>query len=979
MKLFVRPFLLIPLFFLPLKSKADDLGKIIYQKILESEVFQKQNNSKKALEILEHLLTTYSNDAHLPDTSLARIYHKIGWNHYLLHNYTEAHNYTDKAVVLRTNNLPPDHPDLAISLFNRGAIYWIRGDLSKAQQDMLAAIHCITNSQQTTKAKADSTAAHYYTYLAFVTEDRRDHQTALLYWDKAMNYNLNKHGHEHPIVADYYYIKGAAAVQAGYAKKALALFLKAQKIYLKNEQGRLTDIARCFNAIGWAYSQQQQYKKAEAPFQKAIQYYLKTSDINALGEVYANLMQVYTMLDSYTQAERAYDKGVSFAQPINKYEDLAQLAWRKAALEYQKGNWSLAFKNYDQAIQWHVPSFTPNTLFENPNLEKSSVIGARVNLLDILAGKAYTLQKYAMHNKEVKYLEKALATYLSCDTLICQIRQSLENIESKYTFNQQIVKIYEAAISTALQLYERKKETQYLHQAYYLVARNKAVVLLESLQDQEAKKFAGLPQSIADKEKELFSNYYNLERQIAAALKENKNIDSLKSEKLEILLQQEQLIKQLEKDYPAYYELKYGTLNPIKINVIKSALPPNTALIEYFVGQSNIYLFAIDQENGLQYFKSKKPKEFEEVCRNFRRATESQDGREEQTTTFFSNANQLYNWLLEIPLQKLSPNINRLILIPDDELLSISFDLLLTEPVANKPSTNQLPLLIKDYAISYAYSNKLIFESHQAKQLNPNRLSFIGFGLEYDDYTLQDLGKLDSLGKSRHLFLSARSMGKLRYADDEVEEIGSLINGKLLLNQQATKENFLKEARKYNVVHLAMHSLLNEEKPMNSALIFSRPPDTDDYFLYASDIYSYSLKKAKMVVLSACNTGYGQLNRGEGIRNLSRAFTYAGSPSLITSLWNAPDKSTKEILVSFYQNLQKELPKDQALQAAKLEYLNRVNPEFSQPQFWAHLIAIGDPQNIKFESSRPTWQYVLLVLLALLLLLSFATRLKSKF
>lgn len=152
---------------------------------------------------------------------------------------------------------------------------------------------------------------------------------------------------------------------------------------------------------------------------------------------------------------------------------------------------------------------------------------------------------------------------------------------------------------------------------------------------------------------------------------------------------------------------------------------------------------------------------------------------------------------------------------------------------------------------------------------------------------------------------------------------------------------------------------------MNSALIFTRQNDSTAYFLRAADLYGLALN-ADMAVLSACNTGTGLVERGEGVRSLARAFSAAGCPSLIASLWNASDKSTKEILVDFYKNLKKGQTKAEAMRRAKLTYLENAPPTYQAPYYWSHLNVIGESGPLEVLNV-PLWRkywYVLAVVLA---------------
>ena len=103
-----------------------------------------------------------------------------------------------------------------------------------------------------------------------------------------------------------------------------------------------------------------------------------------------------------------------------------------------------------------------------------------------------------------------------------------------------------------------------------------------------------------------------------------------------------------------------------------------------------------------------------------------------------------------------------------------------------------------------------------------------------------------------------------------------------------------------------------------------------------------------MVALSACNTAYGKLQLGEGIISLARAFAYAGAKSIITTHWSVNDQNSSKLMTAFYQSLiQKGLPKDEALRAAKLQFLKKNKKDKGHPYYWAPFIGIGDMSPIQ--------------------------------
>jgi len=132
--------------------------------------------------------------------------------------------------------------------------------------------------------------------------------------------------------------------------------------------------------------------------------------------------------------------------------------------------------------------------------------------------------------------------------------------------------------------------------------------------------------------------------------------------------------------------------------------------------------------------------------------------------------------------------------------------------------------------------------------------------------------------------------------------------------------------------------------------------------LYVNELYNLELN-ADLVVLSACETGLGELKRGEGVISLARGFTYAGAKSTLTSLWSVNDAQTTKLMESFYTNLKDGMTKDKALRKAKLDYLN--NENLNAPYFWAGFIPAGDMSAI--SSNTNYWYWALGILIALLL------------
>jgi LPXTG-motif cell wall-anchored protein len=191
--------------------------------------------------------------------------------------------------------------------------------------------------------------------------------------------------------------------------------------------------------------------------------------------------------------------------------------------------------------------------------------------------------------------------------------------------------------------------------------------------------------------------------------------------------------------------------------------------------------------------------------------------------------------------------------------------------------------------------------------------------------------------------------------------------GHSFLNQQATKEQFLQHISEYPVVHLATHAIADTGNSAASFIAFYpqyQQPTQDA--LYLEELYGLNMEATRLIIISACETGNGQLVNSEGVLSLTRGFAYAGCASMVNSLWKADDEATAAILHQFHLYLQKGYTKSKALRQAKLDYLHS-NALHKTPGYWAHLILTGDTQPLVKAHTGYRWLLVIGVGAAVLL------------
>jgi CHAT domain-containing protein/uncharacterized protein HemY len=174
-------------------------------------------------------------------------------------------------------------------------------------------------------------------------------------------------------------------------------------------------------------------------------------------------------------------------------------------------------------------------------------------------------------------------------------------------------------------------------------------------------------------------------------------------------------------------------------------------------------------------------------------------------------------------------------------------------------------------------------------------------------------------------------------AEAEARAIAPLLNTQAITGAQGTKAAIIQKMPQASIIHLATHGLLDDVRGLGSAIALA-PSGSDDGLLTAEEIFDMKLQ-ANLVVLSACNTGFGRIT-GDGVIGLSRALISAGVPSVIVSLWAVPDAPTSELMQSFYQNLQNNPDKAQALRQAMLATM-KTHPG---PRNWAAFTLIGEAE-----------------------------------
>jgi len=937
------------------------------------------------------------------DTLLAPSYNGLGTIYFFNGEYDEALKNYSKAYQLALGRRIPEDKDLARYLQNIGIIYAQQGDYPKAEDAMTSSLGII---EKISLPNDPELANRYLNMGRFLTLEYNVSE-AITYFEKAEKILLEKVGANHPDLGSLYLNIGQTYIHLADYEKALTFFNKALAIASENFEPGHPSILSINMNIGYVYEKKGEYKNALKYYELSLP---EDKNNPSVIKTYSNMASLYSAMKQPEKADEFYNKAINTAVSqfgpdhpetgllYTRYgyflsqENMEEksIVWIRKALEislknYGKksrevsnnlthiGNYYLikndfrqALKYYQDAIIAYVKDFNDIAISSNPVVKSIEPDRYLVNALN---GKAEAL---SLLNSEPD-LKNSLETYKLAIKVVEKLRSTYQNEESKLLLSEEERKTFLSTVKVSASLYKITGKKEYLEEAFRYSDKGKSAVLFASLQDIEARQFGRIPQKIQDVEKKIkldlgsYQRYTYEERQ-----KTQPNEVKLRfweTKIFELESRYDSLTSVLEKEYPDYYSLKYKEPD-VSVDKIKKQLDPGRAVIEYTMTDTDIYLFVIDQ-NKFELITRKIDSSFIKNIAVMKDATSSGDlmsVRMEDYLRYTSAAYALYQDLIE-PCTKIVPD-KKLIIIPDSEIGYVSFDMLLDAPAnQSRMDFRDLPFLIRNYVISYSASATLQFSALNKGEKKATR-NLLAMAPSYDNLTnLKENGFIDETGKTVYLL-------PIPGVEEEIKGIKKALSGYTISGEEATEKNFKEIAGKYNILHLAMHTLVNNEKPMLSKLVFYQNKDTiEDGMLNTYELFGMNLN-AGLAVLSACNTGTGKLMKGEGMMNLARGFIYAGVPGIVMTLWSVEDQSSAEIVRKFYEYLEDGMSKDEALRQSKLDLINQGDPLRSHPYYWAAYVTIGDYSPMKLI--KPLWISLMFGLIGLISLAGIAFLLFGK-
>ncbi|MCK0156715.1 CHAT domain-containing protein [Cellulophaga sp. F20128] len=453
----------------------------------------------------------------------------------------------------------------------------------------------------------------------------------------------------------------------------------------------------------------------------------------------------------------------------------------------------------------------------------------------------------------------------------------------------------EQCLALLYALYKKTKDKQYLIDAFQFTEEVKSSVLAERLLKNNRINETLDPLLVQEQKLEQRQEII-IDGLVRSQLLKIKDTKELNEDLNKIALQLTSLRKDIKNKYPALN-------SEISVTKLQQKLKKdNAVMLSYFYGNEHLYVFKLN-EAAISLDQVEITADFKTTLQEFLHFFDTPSAINNNINSYTQAAFNVYSNIL---FHKVESYTNVLV-IPDGLLSFVSFESLVSKPVSTI-NYAEMPFVVKEHNLVYATNATHYFNWKKTRE----KPSVLGVFPVFPD-----------------------SNQNLSYSIKEADYIKKSVTATLLFEKKASKANFLITMQNYNVLHLSTHA--------NSGnFVIPASIDFYDDSLFMNEIYATNFS-SKSIVLSACETGIGKLQKGEGPLSLARGFQYAGAAELLFTLWKVNDKSSSEVMHFFYNEYQKTNAMAIANTAAKLHYLydSEISNAKKSPYYWNGFVYYG--------------------------------------
>lgn len=872
--------------------------------------------------------------------NLAGVYDSLGETEKVLDFYNQAFNIFKKLK---------DKQGVGETLNNIGTVWTKRGEYKEAKDNFEKALN-IVNGIQNKKIKEKAIQANIFNNLGEVYRRQSQYPEAKEKYNEALpilqdikdrpgeaitlnnlglvdsalgNYNEAEDNYNKALeifkaipnkegVGTVFNNLGGIYYNRSQYTKALEFHYKALEIL--KEIGLQSGIASTLDNIGGNYRSLGEYEEALKFYEEAQEIFKNIKDRPGEGTILNNIGIAYQNIYQNEEAEKKYQEALKIRQEINDKDGEAVTSHNLGSIYERLNQEKDAKKYYQQALMIREEigdrlgqAATYNNLggLYRRLGDNNNALNSYEKALDIVKdignknGEGIILSNFGSFYEKQGNKYKAIEKYKESIDIKESIQNQIKIEEFEASFASQQIDVYEQLINLLWQegLYEK---------AFNYVGRAKARAFLNQLAKEPINFRAGVVDSLLDKERQLKNQIIAQRKILAEGLANEHNkldeeeIEKIKQEINKFEQQYTKLLTQIKLQNPEVASLiSLDAKDLLSLSKIQQELDNATTLVEYFVIEDRTLAFVITRNSFKAVALNINFQNLSNTITKFRKFASLNDPHPD-------TLQQLHQWLI-VPLKPHLTN-SKLIIVPHSKLHYIPFSAF----------TDGQKYLIDSYTLSTLPSANVLRYLSKKKEGKSQIKSVLA------------LGNPSPLAP----------LSKLRYAAEEVKNIAKIYNTKPLIGKYATESILRAKSKEAGIIHIAAHGEYNDKNPLFSALHLTPAKNgSDDGRLEVNEIYELDLTKAtNLVVLSACKTQVGEQNRGDEVVALNRAFIYAGTPSVIASLWDVDDKTTALLMKRFYENLKAGNSKAESLRQAQIE----IRKEYPHPNSWAAFSLTGD-------------------------------------
>ncbi|MEC4807077.1 MAG: CHAT domain-containing tetratricopeptide repeat protein [Jaaginema sp. PMC 1079.18] len=926
-------------------AEANRLNQQALQMLREGQYETALPLARQALTIREQILGSNHPDVATSLNNLAGLFYSMG-------NFSAAEPLYQRALGIYEQVLGSDHPDIATSLNNLALLYADMGNYREAEPLYQRAL---TIREQAFGSEHPDVATSLNN-LAGLSYSTGNYSAAEPLYQRALAIREQALGSEHPLVAQSLNNLAELYRAMGNYTEAESLYQRSVAIREQALGSDHPDVAISLNNLAELYRTMGNYRAAEPLYQRSLAIWEQAlgSDHLYIAYSFNNLATLYKSMGNYREAEPLYQRALAiWEQALGSEHPLVATSLDNLANLYR------AMGNYSESEPLNQRALA---IYEK-------VLGSDHPSVAIsLANLAVLYQAQGDITSAIDYLSRNLNIQESNLSLIFTTgseaqKQAYMNTLSRATY---------AAISLHLQDAPNNPEAAQI--ALTTLLRRKGRIL-DALTDN----IQLIRENLTPENQQLLDQLAATRTQLAGLIynkPENISQDAYKTQVANLKAEANQLEAELSRRSAEFRTIS----QPVTIEAIQQQIPEDAALVEITLyepydakaeqgqrwGNPRYAAYILQATGTPQWVDLGEAAPIDEAAKVLRRSLAFVGSLD----TLRENARQLDSLLMQ-PIRVKLGDKTHILLSPDSQLNLIPFAALVDE-------NNQY--LVENYQITYLTTGRDLLRLQNQQQ--PRQASVIVANPDYDEPGVNNSTVAFNRGSNRRSNdLDSIRFGALPGTAREAEAIQPLLPNAKVLTQLEATEQAIKQVEAPRILHIATHGFflnvdlvapsanplenrgslgvqalpdaeiaplapVDQENPLlRSGLalagVHARSSGADeDGVLTALETAGLNLRGTQLVVLSACETGVGDVANGEGVYGLRRALAIAGAESQLISLWKVSDGGTKDLMVDYYQRLIDGEGRSSALREVQLAMLN--SPNYQHPYFWAAFIPSGE-------------------------------------